>query len=78
MHDVFESVSWWLGGISKHTFTMYESKSPLEDELLEAYYLRLRDMMADAVRPWENDATVGREARAVLEALDEIDVRSTV
>ncbi|MEE9493674.1 MAG: hypothetical protein V3W04_09900 [Gammaproteobacteria bacterium] len=40
----------WIEGLEIHTFTIYESRTELEDELYLAYYEKLKTMMLEAAR----------------------------
>lgn len=69
-----ESFQSWLGELENHTFTMFESDGELEDDLLSAYYERLKQRMRDAaIEALQSDC---RDlAQSILDALDVIKVR---
>lgn len=40
----------WIDGLSTHTFTIFESRTELDDELYLAFYEKLKSLMIDAAR----------------------------
>lgn len=44
----------WVDGLETHTFTIYESRTELDDELYLAFYEKLKSLMLDAARACKN------------------------
>ncbi len=44
----------WIDGLENHTFTIFESRSELEDELYLVFYEKLKDLMLDATKACKN------------------------
>ena len=66
----------WLEGLAYHTFTMYESRNALQDDLYTAYYERLRARMIDAVSAFHGDPQIGNIAKLISQRLSETEVRA--
>ena len=64
----------WLEGLAYHTFTMYESRNALQDDLYTAYYERLRACMIDAVSAFHGDPQIGDIAKLISERLSETEI----
>ena len=64
----------WLDELDSHTFLINSSSGEVEDELMEAYLLRLKELMLNAAR-----SSIGGEhnelAKRVEEALASIEIR---
>ena len=73
MRDDTESYNSWLKGIAQHTFTIYESRGEVEDDLYIAYYEELKRLMISAA-----ETLIGgefeSEAQQILNALEAIDI----
>ena len=66
----------WLESLSNHTFTIYESRNALQDDLYTAYYERLRARMIDAVSAFHDDPKIGGIAKLISQRLSETEVRA--
>lgn len=66
----------WLKSLPHTTFTTYESRNVLQDDLYTAYYERLRERMMDAVSAFHDDPNIGRIAKLISQRLSAIEVRS--
>lgn len=64
----------WLDGIQQNTFTMYESRGEVDDELYTAYYLKLKSLMQNAVTPLLG-TDLDELASKVIDSLDKVVVR---
>jgi hypothetical protein len=69
-----DSFSAWLEGMGNHTFTIFESRSEVEDYLYMAYYEKLKALMENAARE-SLKSDCGVEAERVLEALSKVKIR---
>lgn len=74
MRDDEEGFKAWLEGIQHHTFTLFESRGELDDDLYTAYYEKLRELMTKAVKPLL-DTEYSDEAKRVITALDSVSIR---
>ena len=64
----------WIDGLETHTFTIYESRTELDDELYLAFYKKLKSLMLDATRACKN--TEHKEIAARIEdALNKVEIR---
>jgi len=70
-----ESFDAWLRGIQHHTFTAFEAKDELHDELYTAYYNRLKELILEAIQPYLN-SDYSLEAKKTFDALSNIKVRT--
>lgn len=61
----------WLDGMQHHTFTLFESRSEIDDDLYTAYYEKLRELMKNAVKPLV-DSEYAAEAKRVMDALNSV------
>ncbi len=68
--DSFES---WLEEVQHHTFTIYESRSELDDDLYMAYYEKLKALMIKSTRSVLN-SEFDAEAQRVLQSLESVEV----
>ena len=50
MADSPEDFDSWLEDIGNHTLTIYSSRGEVEDELMEAYFVRLKELMLKAAQ----------------------------
>ena len=66
----------WLESLPYHTFTIYESRNALQDDLYTAYYERLQARMIDAVSAFHDDSQIGRIAKLISQRLSETDIRA--
>ena len=73
MKNDSESYDSWLDGIDHHTFTIYESRGEVEDDLYEAYYEKLKQLMSDSVKPLLN-GEFKIEAKKLLDVLETVKV----
>ncbi len=64
----------WLDGIGTHTFTIYESRAELDDELYQAYYEKLKSLMIEAAKACEN-TMYGDKAKRIKEVLEKTEIR---
>jgi hypothetical protein len=64
----------WLDGIEAHTFTIYESRTELDDELYHAYYEKLKSLMLHAAEAFESSA-YSDEAKRIINALRKVEIR---
>lgn len=69
-----ESFNAWLDGLEHHTFTLFESQGELEDDLLSAYYEKLKALMRDAASQCIQ-GEYGELAKRIVEALDGAKIR---
>ncbi|MXZ13858.1 MAG: hypothetical protein F4Y78_07660 [Candidatus Dadabacteria bacterium] len=73
MRDDPESYDSWLKGIAQHTFTIYESRGEVENDLYIAYYKELKQLMISAA-----ETLIGgefeSEAQQILNVLEAIDI----
>ena len=65
----------WLKDLPYHTFTIYESRNALQDDLYTAYYERLRALMMDAVYAFHDDSQIGGVAKQISQCLSETEIR---
>lgn len=64
----------WVNGLEHHTFTIFESRTELEDDLWGAYYQKLKTLMEQAaMQSLESDCRI--EAQRVLDALTKVGIR---
>lgn len=64
----------WIDGLENHTFTIYESRTELDDELYLAYYEKLKSMMLEAARACKQ--TKYKDLAVVIEdKLNKIEIR---
>lgn len=64
----------WIEGLENHTFTIYESRTELDDELYIAYYEKLKTLMLEAARTCKQ--TQYKELAAKIEdILGKIEIR---
>ena len=66
----------WLKDLPYHTFTIYESRNALQDDLYTAYYERLRSLMIDAVSAFHDDPQIGGIAKLISQRLLKTEVRA--
>lgn len=64
----------WIDGLGTHTFTIYESRTELDDELYLAFYEKLKSLMLDAARACKN-TEYGEIAARIEAALNKVEVR---
>ena len=64
----------WLDGLEVHTFTIYESRSELDDELYQAYYEKLKSLMLQAAEACES-SKYRDEARRIKNVLEKTQIR---
>ena len=68
-----ETYDSWLQGIAQHTFTIYESRDEVEDDLYMAYYHELKELMVRA-----SESLLGgkleEEANRALQMLRSIEI----
>lgn len=73
MRDDRKSYDSWLDGIAQHTFTIYESRGEVEDDLYMAYYEELKQRMmhkAESLLGGEFDP----EAKRILSVLETVEI----
>jgi hypothetical protein len=61
-------------GMQHHTFTLFESRGELDDDLYTAYYEKLRELMTKALKPLL-DSEDSVEAKRVIAALDPLSIK---
>ncbi len=64
----------WIDDLETHTFTIFESRSELEDELYVAYYEKLKSLMIDAARSCRH-TKFGEIASKIEEALNKVEIK---
>lgn len=64
----------WLKGLGQHTFTLYKSRSELDDDLYGAYHEKLKQLMVEAAKGLLN-SDFKQEAQRLLDALSGITVQ---
>jgi hypothetical protein len=64
----------WIDGLETHTFTIYESRTELDDELYLAYYEKLKKLMIEAAKACRN-TKYSEIAERIEEALSKVEVR---
>lgn len=69
--DEFNS---WLDGLDSHTFLITSSRGEVEDELMEAYLSRLKELMLNAAQS-SGGGEHNELAKRAEEALAAIEVR---
>lgn len=69
-----DSFGAWVDDLRHHTFTIFESKSEVEDDLYGAYYQKLKELMEQAARQ-AFDSEYRAEAQRILDALNKIEIR---
>ena len=69
-----KSFSAWINDLEHHTFTIFQSRSELENDLYEAYYTKLKQLMEEAVKPFIG-TELDEEAKRVLDAVRRVQVR---
>lgn len=74
MRDDEEGFKAWLDGMQHHTFTLFESRGELDDDLYTAYYEKLRELMTKALKPLL-DSEYSIEAKRVIAALDSVSIK---
>ena len=68
-----ESYDSWLNGLAQHTFTIYESRGEVEDDLYMAYYEELKQLMIGAAESLMG-GEFEEEAKRVLSVLKAVEV----
>jgi hypothetical protein len=74
MKENDEALESWLKDIEHHTFTMFESRGELEDDLYGAYYEKLKALMVEAAQQ-ALTSEYREQARRVLDALNNVQIR---
>jgi len=74
MRDDEEGFNAWLDGMQQHTFTLFESRSEIDDDLYTAYYEKLRELMVNAVKPLL-DSEYSVEAKRVTDVLAAVSIQ---
>jgi len=74
MRDDEEGFKAWLDGMQHHTFTLFESRGELDDDLYTAYYEKLRELMVKALKPLV-ESEYSTEAKRVIAALDSVSIK---
>lgn len=64
----------WIDDLETHTFTIYESRTELDDELYLAHYEKLKSLMVEAARACKS-TKYSEIATRIQEALGKIEVR---
>ena len=65
MRGAPEDFDRWLKNIQNHTFTAYQSRDELEDELYAAFYERMRQRLLDTMAAYSEDPTYGPLAQRI-------------
>ena len=74
MKDDPESLESWLDTVGTNTFTLFESRDEVEDDLYSAYYLELKRLMQNALEPLlETD--LASEASRVLSVINKVQIQ---
>lgn len=66
----------WLKQLQHHTFTVFQSRNDLDDELYGAYYERLRLRLLETMRTFSRDPTYGTIAERIVDAVAGMTVRT--
>lgn len=66
----------WLKQLQHHTFTVFQSRNKLDDELYGAYYERLRLRLLETMRTFSRDPTYGTIAQRIAETTAGVTVRT--
>jgi hypothetical protein len=74
MRDDEEGFKAWLDGMQDHTFTLFESRGELDDDLYTAYYEKLRELMTKALKPLL-ESEYSDEVKRVISALDAVSIK---
>lgn len=74
MRDDEDGFKAWLDGMQHHTFTLFESRGELDDDLYTAYYEKLRELMKKALSPFL-DSEYSDEANRVIAALNSVSIK---
>jgi len=74
MRDDEEGFKAWIDGMQHHTFTLFESRDELDDDLYTAYYEKLRELMRKAIKPLL-DSEYSDEAKRVIAAIDAVAIK---
>ncbi len=69
-----ESFGAWLEDLEQHTFTVFESRGELEDDLYGAYYEKLKSLMQEAAKQ-SLQSDYREQAERVLEQLEKTRIR---
>lgn len=69
-----ESYSTWIEGLGHHTFTIFESRSEIEDELWAAYYEKLKSLMHNAATE-ALSSDCKQEAQRLIDGLSKVQIR---
>ena len=72
MSSAPEDFERWLAKLQYHTFTIYQSRNDLDDELYGAYYEKLRLRLLEAMKTFSNDPTFGALALRLSETVSKI------
>jgi hypothetical protein len=64
----------WLNELGTHTFTIYESRAEIDDELYLAFYEKLKSLMLDAAKSCKNSEYKDIAAR-IEDVLNKVEVR---
>jgi hypothetical protein len=76
MSEAPEDFDRWLKELQHHTFTVFQSRNDLDDELYGAYYERLRLRLLETMRTFSCDPTYGAIARSIAQAVEAAAVRT--
>lgn len=66
----------WLAKLQYHTFTIYQSRNDLDDDLYGAYYEKLRLRLLESMKTFSNDPTYGALAQRILDTVNMIAIRT--
>jgi hypothetical protein len=69
-----DSFGAWIDDLGHHTFTIFESRNELEDDLYGAYCQKLKALMEQAARQ-ALDSEYRAEAQRIIDALNKIEIR---
>lgn len=72
--DEFER---WLKNLPYHTFTVYQARNDLDEELYGAYYEKLRLRLLETMKTYSPDPAYGAIAQRIADAVDAIAIRTT-
>jgi len=74
MRNDSKSFDDWVKGLGQHTFTLYESRSELDDDLYGAFHEKLKQLMIEAAKELEN-SEFKQETQCILAALSRITIQ---
>ena len=73
MHENPNDLDSWLDNIEHNTFTVFEARDDLDNELYIAYYSRMKELMLQSVEPYLN-TKFAEEAKKIKKKLSDIEI----